>query len=147
MPKKLAYCPSANQYYCKGCDAACAGNCRPASNSDLQALVTHGYFQLFSPPIGVDKAGDGVNSHKNIWLKDSGGQEVANAILYMVVCFGHNGLQTWQACENASLSEQENCNGDEVFRQTQGKNRDYLDYMTVLEAKKALLDAGVFSDE
>lgn len=143
ISNKLAYCETAHIYYCQGCDSACSTSCKTGKNIDMSSVNAPPYMQLGTPPVGVDKAGSGTNSHKNLWLGDSVGNEVENALVYVVASFGLDGLVTWDNCQKAASNRQrENCDGDEVFSETTGDNRDFLDSMTVLDAKLALLQVG-----
>lgn len=143
VSNKLAYCSSAHIYYCQGCDSVCSTACKTGGSIDVSSFNAPPYMQLGTPPIGSDKAGNGTNSHKNLWLEDASGNEIENALVYVVVSFGADGLVTWNNCQKASSARQkENCDGDEVFSETKGDNQDFLDSMTVLDAKRALLEVG-----
>lgn len=173
ISKDLGYCPSMHIYYCGHCEDVCpalqggngnSGNgnngngnngngnngngnngsiCQTQDQIDLSSFNSPPYMQLGTPPVGVDKAGDGTNSHKNLWLEDLSGNEIENALVYMIVSFGADGVATWNSCQEAdSTNQRENCDGDEVFSETKGDMQDFLDGMTVLQAKQALLDVG-----
>ncbi|BBN60325.1 hypothetical protein EI16_09445 [Hydrogenovibrio marinus] len=143
VSNKLAYCASAHVYYCQACDSVCSTACKTGGSIDVSSFNAPPYMQLGTPPIGSDKAGSGTNSHKNLWLEDLSGNEIENALVYMVASFGADGLVTWDNCQKADSSRQkENCDGDEVFSETKGDNQDFLDSMTVLDAKRALLEVG-----
>lgn len=143
VSNKLGYCASSHIYYCHNCDSVCSSSCQTGGSIDTSGFGAPPYFQLDTPPVGVDKAGDGTNSHKNLWLEDLSGNEIDNAMVYVIASYGADGAATWVNCNRAASSHQkENCDGDEVFSETKGDNRDFLDTMTVLQAKQALMEIG-----
>lgn len=143
VSNKLGYCASSHIYYCHDCDSVCSTSCQTGGSIDTSGFGAPPYLQLDTPPVGTDKAGDVTNSHKNLWLEDLNGNEIENALVYIIASYGADAAVTWANCNNADSSQQkENCDGDEVFSETKGDNRDFLDSMTVLEAKQALLQIG-----
>lgn len=143
ISNKMGYCASSHIYYCHDCDKVCSTTCQTKGNIDVSGFGAPPYLQLDTPPVGVDKEGNGTNSHKNLWLEDLNGNEIENALVYVIASYGADGQVTWAKCNNAdSRQQKENCDGDEVFSETRGDNQDFLDSMTVLEAKQALLEVG-----
>lgn len=146
VPDDFGYCSSAGVYYCKDCSSACSTACSYGSATDVAGLKKPPYFRLFTPPVGVDTAGEGTNSHKNLWLADSSGNEIDNAMPFIVVSFGKNGAQTWRNCYLADAPERENCDDDIVFvvPDEKSENRDFMTYLNAYELKKALLESGAY---
>jgi len=147
VTSSLGFCPNSQTYYCKNCSDACSTNCTYGSDTSIASKTAPPYVQMFTPPVGADLAGDSNNSHKNLWLQDlESGDEIENSLAFMIVSFGHNGLQTWSECNNAEAAERENCDSDIVFVEPDitSENKDYLSYLTFYEIKKALLEAGAF---
>jgi len=140
----FAYCTATNTYYCSSCSSLCPSVC--SFSEDPRDADQPPYFHLPTPPIGTDLAGDGVNSEKNLWLKDNSGDEIDNAIVAMIVSFGENGAKTWQNCNNGTtLHERENCDNDiEFSHATDSANRDYLYWLTMYDVKRAMLDSEGF---
>lgn len=152
VPSGLGYCQAANMYYCSNCSAACSsGLCTfGASITAFSGKTEPPYFQVMTPPIGAYNAGQSSNPQKNLWLEDKNGAEVENGLVFVIVSFGSDGLQTWKNCNNASTVERENCDGDIIFAKLNSpdysgdgaEKRDFMTYMTVHDVRKALLDAG-----
>lgn len=151
LPAQSGVCETSNLFYCHCAsaksDGACIGNCR--FSEDPRPGDFAPYFIMETPPNGVDEA----DALKNMKVIDENQEEIDNGIVAMVVSFGKNGQQTWMDCLAATepgTEERENCDGDRsgVFQLNQSAEMDdYLAWITMYDAKQALLEVRGFTSE
>jgi len=154
----LKLCPDTNIYYCNvgGCSSACS----PTSCIDVEprsADEVPPYFHLATPPFGSEPGSDNLKIYSesaspfdNTNGRAYGGDD-GNGTVAVVISWGANGNQTFRytssssSCTAGSSAELENCDNDRVFADTKtGENRDYLTWITVNQAKMALIYNGEF---
>jgi len=153
----LRLCPDSNIYYCSlgGCDAGCDSTCvelDPRTNDQLPP-----YFHLATPPFGslagsfnlqvypqTDTAYDGSDGNPF-------GGPLGNGTVAVALSWGANGKETYRygaasnSCVSGTLAELENCDDDRVFVDMKtGEGRDYITWVTVNQAKMALIYTGEF---
>ena len=145
----LLMCPDTNVYYCaastssNNCDTpgVCPSTCtntpdpRPSTNTTLPP-----FFHLATPPFGT------VSGSLNIQVTDEAGIKVDEGVVALVVSWGANGSAVNnQTCTGGTVNEIENCDGDRDFVHTKtGKNQDLITWVTVSQAKVAIIGSGNF---
>ncbi|MDG6779111.1 prepilin-type N-terminal cleavage/methylation domain-containing protein [Thiomicrorhabdus sp. zzn3] len=141
----LWMCPETNLYYCadissaQNCNTACSVACtnttdpRPATNTTLPP-----FFHLVTPPYGS------VPGSYNLTVTGEDGVQKGEGVVAVVVSWGANGgTVNRDACSGGTVSEEENCDDDRNFIDTQtGENRDFLAWVTVNQAKTAIILTG-----
>ncbi|WP_157753554.1 type II secretion system protein [Thiomicrorhabdus chilensis] len=140
-------CPDTNIYYCaditasSNCNDVCSSTCtnttdpRPTTNVTLPP-----FFHLATPPFG------GVSGSLNIIVNDENGNQKSEGVVATVVSWGANGKEVNRDnCTGGTSDEMENCDDDRVFVDTQtGENRDFVTWVTVNQAKVAIIGTGEF---
>lgn len=148
----LWFCPSSHLFYCvdnsgsSTCDDVCAQSCvnsidpRPPIFADTNPNALAPYFHVNTPPYGTR-----LGSY-NLLLEDVQGQSVEAGIIAVVISWGQNGSQmNRKNCSATPLAEHENCNGDRKFiYHPSGKNKDYVLWFTVNQAKMSLVKRHAF---
>ncbi|MDR9498569.1 MAG: type II secretion system protein [Hydrogenovibrio sp.] len=162
IPAEAGLCPDNGMYYCDcsaaKADGACNSTCdfdydpypNRKTNRDPSKPIEEKnlapYFLIDTPPNGVDTKDS--TPYKNMEVIDNEGDTLAGGIVAMVVSFGENGDQTWQDCNLADPSEQENCNNNGEFRYNRSyAMQDFLTWVTIWDAKQAMVETGGFKDE
>ncbi|BCN94033.1 hypothetical protein THMIRHAM_18180 [Thiomicrorhabdus immobilis] len=155
----LRLCPDSNIYYCGG-TGSCNSVCSPASCIELDPRTNDQlppYFHLATPPYGSlagsynlqiypqsDTAYDGSDG-------DPFGGPLGNGTVAVALSWGANGDQTYRyndavnSCVVGTAAELENCDDDRVFVDIKtGEGRDFITWVTVNQAKMALIYNGEF---
>lgn len=151
----LQKCLDDNKYYCPGdcIDAGANQNCATLGNCQSAAPVSTinsaPYFRFLTPPIGVGTAFAGSLQVCNDTVATCSAATPnaglsAQYVTAVVVGYGKNAIQTWASCNNASATEQENCDGDRYFHQAQTTETfdDQVVWVTALQVKQAVVAAG-----
>lgn len=145
VPNNFGVCPDSLITYCEGqCTSACPSMCSFGVAADPRVADMPPYFYLSTEPIGSH-----VDAEKNMEIRSTSGYLIDDVVVASVVSFGSNGRLNWAAnnlCPNDILpAEKENCDNDKTFAQGVAKSLDdYLIWMTLNEAKQALIEAGRF---
>ncbi|MBN2646362.1 MAG: type II secretion system protein [Thiotrichales bacterium] len=148
----LWLCSSNNQFYCADhagsstCDSVCDQSCtnlidpRPTPFIHVNPLHLAPYFHLNTPPFGTRVGA------LNLQISDASGQRVEEGVVALVLSWGANGAQVnRQQCQSLLETELENCDGDRDFMfAPTGENQDYLQWVTVHQAKLALIKRQAF---
>ncbi|CAN8142147.1 Type II secretion system protein [uncultured Thiomicrorhabdus sp.] len=148
----LWFCPSSHQFYCADnsasstCDDVCEQACvndidpRPILFVDSNPNSLAPYFHLNTPPYGTR-----LGSY-NLVLEDKDGDLVEEGVIAIIISWGENGdLMNDQLCQSQPVEEHENCDGDRTFIfNPSGENKDYVQWITVNQAKMALIKRGAF---
>lgn len=143
----LEMCPDTNLYYCNnkcndGCTSACVTSPDPRFGAIEDSTVSGNatdlsgapYFHLVTPPFGETK-GD-----YNIELTDEAGVTMDDTVVAIVLSWGADGYEVNENNCSAGVENEENCDGDRYFIYTKtGENRDFIDWVTVNQAKMALI--------
>jgi type II secretory pathway pseudopilin PulG len=166
----LWLCPATNHYYCgikARCDVACltpsvsststiptvatpcVGSVDPRPNI-LNTAAPAPYYHLATPPIGILKG----SGNLTVVSETDNTLELGEGIVAVIVSWGADGKQvnrslvsgTWNDnCSGTSSNELENCDDDSTFVDTlSGENRDFIRWVTVNQAKYALIGSGEF---
>jgi len=135
-------CPASHIFYCTHCTDACGSTlCDFSSSADPRTNDAPPYFNIATPPKGVDNA----NGLKNMLVQNDAGDQIDNAIPVMVVSFGQKGQQILADCNantTAGSAERENCNGDANFQISAKPDFDnYLTWLTIYDIKKAMMNS------
>lgn len=143
----LWMCPDTNIYYCaastasNNCDDACSSLCtnttdpRPSTNT-----TSAPFFHLATPPYGT------VSGSYNLGIVDEAGTKIDEGVVAIAVSWGANGSEVNDTvCTSGTANEQENCDGDSNFVNIKtGENRDFVTWVTVSQAKVAIIGSGDF---
>jgi prepilin-type N-terminal cleavage/methylation domain-containing protein len=156
----LRLCPDSNIYYCSvaGCSSACNATCQ--SIDPRGTAQTPPYFHLATPPFGALAGSYNLQVYPQSATPydDSNGfpfgGDGGNGTVAMVVSWGANGDQVYRyndsrhsaGCDSsATAAEFENCDDDRLFVDTKtGENRDFITWISVNQAKMALIYNGEF---
>jgi type II secretory pathway pseudopilin PulG len=157
---ELRLCPDSNIFYCSdtGCNDVCGGACQ--SIDPRGSAEEPPYFHLATPPFG-SLYGSGnlkVYPQSASPYKDSTGYpfggEFGNGTVAIAISWGANGDQVYRyndsrhsaGCDSsATAAEFENCDDDRLFVDTKtGENRDFITWISVNQAKMALIYNGEF---
>lgn len=154
----LLICPDTNQFYCADlvactpgvCPSGCGENTidpRPTVGSP-PIVNSPPYFHLATPPYGVPASRTGLD------LKSQDGSlNLNDGVMAIVVSWGVDGDEVFRytaannscAAGAATADELENCDGDSTFHNTiTGENRDFITWVTVNQAKMAIIGSGRF---
>lgn len=150
--ENLWFCPSSHLFYCadsasaSSCDDVCAQACvndidpRPIPFFSANSNSFAPYFHLNTPPFGTR-----VGSY-NLILEDFNGIKIEEGVIAVIISWGENGsVVNFASCSNAAAEEIENCDGDRHFvYHPSGENKDYVQWLTVNQAKMALIKRGAF---
>jgi len=153
-PASFAKCALNQEYYCQDCSDACGSPCVFDNNAEVQRSRPP-YFSIFTPPLGAFENDDRPDGDKNLVIKSNAMETVTDdkvvdeLVVAIVVSFGQNGHLNWQTntlcSEELTDIEQENCDGDRWFSVGEGVvEEDVLAWITLYEAKAAVLKAGLF---
>lgn len=154
----LRLCPDSNIYYCSdtGCNDACGVTCE--SIDPRGSAQVPPYFHLATPPFG-SLVGDynlKIYPQSATPYDDSNGYsfggQLGNGTVAIAISWGANGDQTYRynvdnhSCvTGGTVAELENCDDDRVFVDTKTQeNRDFMTWITVNQAKMALIYNGEF---
>jgi prepilin-type N-terminal cleavage/methylation domain-containing protein len=141
----LWLCPESNLYYCanisgaNNCNDACSQAC--TNTTDPRPVDSVGlppFFHLATPPYGS------ISGSLNLLVYNEAGAQLEEGVVAVVVSWGANGDQVNRArCGGGSDDENENCDNDRSFVDTQtGENRDFITWVTVNQAKVAIIGTG-----
>lgn len=143
----LWLCPDTNIYYCadstssNNCDSVCSSLCTNSTDPRPSSNVTSApFFHLATPPYGT------VAGSYNLEVTDEVGNQVDEGVVAVVISWGNNGSSVNRDnCTNGSVNELENCDDDRDFVNTiTGENRDFMTWVTVNQAKVAIIGSGNF---
>ncbi|MDG6774776.1 type II secretion system protein [Thiomicrorhabdus sp. ZW0627] len=147
----LWLCPATNIYYCSAsitagsdCNVSLGICSEPCTNTtDPRPLLNSTkppFFHLATPPYG------GVTGSYNLTVSDEDGNQMGEGVVAVVVSWGANGNKVNRSsCSGGTADELENCDDDRNFVDTQtGKDRDFLTWVTVNQAKVAIIGTGEF---
>ena len=152
----LDNCSITGQDYCAGdCVTAAGGNCEGGACPDsagIRLSLTAPYYRYLTPPLGVFNAADGsllVCNENETSGSCSGAtpnaEIAARSIAAVVVSYGANGSETRASCNNASIAERENCDGDRFFHRDnsiRGQFDDVLIWISPNEIKQIAIESG-----
>ncbi|QKI88547.1 type II secretion system protein [Thiomicrorhabdus xiamenensis] len=148
----LWLCPSSNNFYCADisgssncndvCDEACTNTLdpRPQPFAHIDSSYLAPYFHLNTPPYGTRTGAFNLNVY------DPNGVKVEEGVVAVVISWGANGdAVNSVSCGGVSSEELENCDSDRDFVYfPSGKGKDYLQWITVNQAKMALIKRHAF---
>jgi prepilin-type N-terminal cleavage/methylation domain-containing protein len=96
------------------------------------------FFHLATPPVGVNAGAS------NLTVRNEADEVIAQGVVAVVLSWGVNGGEVnHTSCAGSLGAETINCNGDGTFVNTlTQENRDFLTWVTVNQAKVALIQTG-----
>lgn len=147
----LELCDSSNIYYCDNkcsdLSPACSGSCEnvdPRVNVDTSGdgvadAPGPPYFHLATPPYGSLKGFGNLN------IEDDNGNSLGSGIVAVVISWGEDGDAVNDSNCSSGVENEENCDGDTDFVDTRtGEERDFLTWVTVNQAKAAIISQRKF---
>jgi len=147
----LWFCPDSNMFFCSTqakCNLVCTAACTDNVAQDPRptaSLTSPPYFHLATRPYGA------IKGDHNIIIRDEEANQLGEGVVAVVVSWGANGKEAYRDvidednCVNATVDELANCDGDREFVQTRtGEDRDFVTWVTVGQAKVAIIGTGEF---
>lgn len=145
----IGLCPSTNIYYCDNkCAGVCSDTCtaveprldtKDSDNNGSPDAPGPPYFHLATPPYGS------LSGSGNLTISDESGNDLGAGIVAIIISWGADGDSVnLSSCASGAINK-ENCDGDDDFIDTRtGKERDYVDWVTVHQAKSAIISQRKF---
>ena len=155
----LWLCPETNLYYCKAagthdCDSVCADTCvntiEPRPHVTGVSSDTAPFFHLITPPIGALSGASNLNIYNEDAAPYDGSIDpMGGGIVAVVVSWGANGQEVYryddgrESCGGGTVAENVNCTDSLDFVDIRtGADRDFITWVTVNQAKVAIIGRG-----
>ena len=163
----LWLCPETNLYYCKdigaatNCNTVCSETCintiDPRPNVNALLADSPPFFHFVTPPIGSIAGASNLNIyHESASPYDGSvaspmGGSNGSGVVAVVVSWGANGSRVYRyddlinSCGGGTVAENVNCANSRDFVDIKtGENRDFITWVTVNQAKMAIMRKGAF---